>query len=263
MEGAATSAAGPLRQVVVAVPGRVQAGTEIVGLAEAMKTYVGAGLQRSLADLVKAPVLLDSDANASLLAILAEDDCLDTAALFSASSILNFATCTHHQLVRGRSTAFGDVGALVSGVGDEALDGLLSTGGLLRFARGRGLDLERIEDLWRQPHDEVTRDDVLDAFTTAVVTAVTAVGVTLDPPSVFFVGRLQPLVDEALPRVRSRLATALSTPPEVATPPQVLGLSVARGAVSESLRMTRDRLRDAVLGARGLDQTAGRAMPAF
>jgi len=247
--GASPPAEGPLRQVVVAVPGRVRAGTEILGPAESMKTFAGGGLQRALAELVDAPVLLDSDANASLLGILTEDATLGSAVLFSLSSILNFASCTEHELVRGRTPVFGDIGALVSGVGTEPLDGLLGTTGLLRFARGRGLDLQRVEDLWVQPHDEVTRADVLDAFTTAIVSAVSAVAVTLDPESVFFAGRLRPLVDEVLPDVRRRLDTTLTAAPEVVAPTQVLGLSVAQGAVYACLGMARERLRDVVLEA--------------
>ncbi|MFL6180040.1 MAG: ROK family transcriptional regulator [Actinomycetes bacterium] len=263
MAEARQSAEGPLRQVVVAVPGRVRTGAEIFGPAEAMKTFAGSGLQRTLADLVDAPVLLDSDANASLLGILTEDATLGNAALLSLSSILNFASCTEHELVRGRTAAFGDIGVLVSGVSNELLDGLLSTSGLLRFARGRGLDLERIEDLWLQPHDEASRADVLDAFTTAIVTAVSAVAVTLDPESVFFTGRLRPLVDEVLPEARRRLDKSLATVPEVKAPTQVLGLSVARGAVYACLGMARDRLREAVLEARRQGQPAAQSAPAF
>ena len=257
------AAEGPLRQIVVAVPGRVRTGTEIFGPAEAMKTFAGSGLQRTLADLVNAPVLLDSDANASLLGILTEDATLGNAALFSVSSILNFASCTDHELVRGRTPAFGDMGVLFSGVDNEILDGLLSTSGLLRFARGRGLDLERIEDLWLQPHDEESRAEVLDAFTTAIVTAVSAVAVTLDPESVFFTGRLRPLVDEVLPEVRRRLDESLAAVPEVKATTQVLGLSVARGAVYACLGMARDRLRDAVLEARRQGQHTEQSAPAF
>jgi hypothetical protein len=83
------------------------------------------------------------------------------------SSILNFASCTDRELVRERTPTFGDIGVLFYGVDDEILDGLLSTSGLLRFARGQGLALERIGDLWHEPHDEVSRAEVLDAFTTA------------------------------------------------------------------------------------------------
>ena len=263
MAEASKPAEGPLRQIVVAVPGRVRSGTEIFGPAEAMKIFAGSGLQRILADLVNAPVLLDSDANAALLGILTEDATLSNAALFSLSSILNFASCTDHELVRGRTPAFGDIGVLFSGVGNEILDGLLSTSGLLRFVRGRGLDLERIEDLWLQPHDEVSRADVLDAFTTALVTAVSAVAVTLDPESVYFVGRLRPLVDEVLPEVRRRLDKSLTTVPEVKAATQVLGLSVARGAVDACLGMARDRLRDAVLEARRQSQHTEQSAPAF
>jgi len=263
MAEACKSAEGPLRQVVVAVPGRVRTGTEIFGPAEAMKTFAGFGLQRALADLVDAPVLLDSDANASLLGILTEDADLGHAVLFSVSSILNFASCAEHELVRGRTPAFGDIGVLFAGVGNEILDGLLSTSGLLRFARARGLDRESIEDLWLQPHDEVSRAEVLNAFTTAVVTAVNAVAVTLDPESVFFVGRLRPLVDEVLPDVRRRLDESLPTAPKVKAPTQVLGLSVARGAVYAGLGMARDRLRDAVLEARRQGQHRQQSAPAF
>ena len=263
MTEASRSAEGPLRQIVVAVPGRVRTGMEIFGPAEAMKAFAGSGLQRNLADLVDAPVLLDSDANASLLGFLTEDDTLGNAALLSLSSILNFASCIDHEIVRGRTPAFGDIGVLYAGVDDEILDGLLSTSGLLRFARGRGLELERIEDLWLQPHDEVPRAEVLDAFTTAITTAVSAVVVTLDPESVFFTGRLRPLAQEVLPEVRRRLDTSLSTVPEVKAPTQVLGLSVARGAVYACLGVARDRLRDAVLDARRRGQTTERSAPAF
>jgi predicted NBD/HSP70 family sugar kinase/biotin operon repressor len=263
MADASSSAEGPLRQVVVAVPGRVRAGTEIFGPAEAMNTFAGSGLQRALADRVDGPVLLDSDANASLRGVLTEDAGLGNAALFSVSSILSFASCTEHQLVQGRTPTFGDIGVLFSGVGNEPLAGLLSTSGLLRFARGRGLELESIEDLWLQPHDAVSRDEVLDAFTTAIVTAVSAVAVTLDPEWVFFVGRLRPLVDEVLPEVRRRLDKSLTTAPQINAPTQVLGLSVARGAVYACLAMARDRLRDAVLEARRQGQRTEQAEPVF
>jgi predicted NBD/HSP70 family sugar kinase len=260
---ASESAEGPLRQVVAAVPGRVRTGTEIFGPAESMQIFAGSSLQRSLADLVNAPVLLDSDANASLLGILDGDATLRNAALLSLSSILNFGSCTDRELVRGRTPAFGDIGVLFSGVGNESLDGLLSTSGLLRFARRRGLHLERIEDLWLETHDKLLRAEVLDAMTTAIVTAVSAVAVTLDPESVYFVGRLRPLVDEVLPEVRNRLDKNLTAVPEVKVAPQVIGLSVARGAICACLSMTRDRLRDAVLEARRQGQRSEQSAPAF
>ena len=260
---ASESADGPLRQVVVAVPGRVRSGTEILGPAESMKVFEGSGLKRTLADLLHAPVLLDSDANAFLLGLLADDATPRSVALLSLSSTLDFASCTDQELARGRTPAFGDIGVLFSGVGNETLDGLLSTSGLLRFARARGLELERVEDLWLEPHDEASRTAVLEAFTTAVVAAVCAVTVTLDPESVYLVGRLQPLVDAVLPEIRTRLDKSLTTVPDVKAPTQELGLSVARGAVYECLGMTRDRLRDAVLEARRPGPHAELSEPAF
>ncbi|MFJ8470224.1 ROK family transcriptional regulator [Streptomyces swartbergensis] len=260
---AAEPAQGPLRQIVAAVPGRVRGGTEIFGPAESMKIFAGSGLHRALEDMVDAPVLLDSDANASLLGILTNDATIKNAALFSVSTILNFASCTDHELARGSTPTFGDIGVLSSGVGDESLDELLSTRGLLRFARKRGLDLERVEDLWLQPHTEAPHAEVLEAFTTAIVTAVSVVAVTLDPESVHFVGRLSPLVDVVLPQVRGRLDRSLPTVPEIRTGPHLIGLSTAQGAVYACLTMAQERLRDAVLEARHQSRLTEQSAPAF
>ncbi|MDX3134703.1 ROK family transcriptional regulator [Streptomyces europaeiscabiei] len=265
---AARSAQGPLRQIVVAVPGRVQGGTEIFGPAESMTIFEGSGLRQAVENLVEAPVLLDSDANASLLGILTDDAAIKNAALFSVSTILNFAGCTDRELARGSTPTFGDIGVLSSGVGDESLDELLSTRGLLRFARKRGLDLERIEDLWLQPHTEAPHTEaphaeVLQAFTTAIVTAVSVVAVTLDPGSVYFVGRLRPLVDLVLPQVRGRLEQSLPAVPEIRTGPHQIGLSTAQGAVYACLTIAQERLRDAVLGARQQNRLTEQSAPAF
>ncbi|MFF6785799.1 ROK family protein [Streptomyces sp. NPDC012510] len=263
MAQATEPARGPLRQIVAAVPGRVRDGTEIFGPAESMKIFAGSDLHKAIEDLVQAPVLLDSDANASLLGILTNDATITNAALFSVSTILNFASCTDHELARGSTPTFGDIGVLSSGVGDEILDELLSTRGLLRFARKRGFDLERIEDLWQEPQDAASRAQVLEAFTTAIVTAVSVVTVTLDPESVYFVGRLRPLVDEVLPEARKRLDQSLPAVPELRTMPHLIGLSTAQGAVYACLTMVHDRLRDAVLGARHQSQAAEQSAPAF
>lgn len=260
---ACESAEGPLRQIVAAVPGRVRDGREIFGPAESMEIFAGAELHRSLQDLVDAPVLLESDANSALLGIMIDDATIRNAALFNVSSILNFASCTDHEIVRGRTSFFGDIGVLPSGVDHETLDGLLSTSGLLRFARGRGLNLQRIDDLWLEPHDGVARAEVLEAFTAAIVTAVSAVAVTLDPESVYFVGRLRPLVDEVLPELRGRLDKSHPTAPEIKAVTHVLGLSTARGAVYACLTLARDRLRDAALEARRRGQPAEESVPAF
>ena len=257
------SAEGPLRQIVTAVPGRVRDGTEIFATVESRKIFTGSDLQRAIEERVDAPVLLDSDANASLLSVLTDDATLGNASLFIASTMLTFASCTGREIARGRTPAFGDLGVLSSGVGTERLGDLLSSSGLLRFAGGLGLDLERIEALWLEPPDQASRAEVMEAFTTAIVTAVSAVAVTLDPESVYFVGRLRPLVDEVLPEVRRRLDGRLPTVPEIRVLTQVLGLSVAQGAAHEALALAHGRLREALLEARRQAQRPQQAAPAF
>ncbi|GAP60747.1 hypothetical protein AHiyo1_43310 [Arthrobacter sp. Hiyo1] len=138
------------------------------------------------------------------------------------------------------------LGVLFSGVGNETLDGLLSGQGLLRFAQSQGLALERIDALWSEPQ-AAPRAEVVEAFTTAIVTAVSAVAVTLDPESVYFVGRLSPLVEEVLPEARRRLSLSLPSAPEIRVVPQELGLSVARGTAYAGLAQAQAQLRESIL----------------
>ena len=257
------SAQGPLRQIVAAMPGRVRNGTEVFLPSEPMKIFAGSAFHRTIEGLVDAPVLLDSVANAALLKLLTDNATVRNAALFSVSASLNFAACTDHEIVRGRTPAFGSIGVLPSGVDDETLDGLMSTRGLLRFGRGRGLDLERVEDLWLKAHDDTSRAEVLEAFTTAIVTAVSAAAVTLDPDAVYFVGPLRPLVGEVLPEVRTRLGQSLPTVPEIKTSTQEIGVSTARGAVYACLTLAQNRLRDAVLDARRQNHSTDQPAPVF
>ena len=245
------SAEGPLRHIVAALPHHVRNGTKWSGTAESRKIFMDSRLQESIEDRLKAPVTLESDANASLREILKDDASIGNAALFTLSTVLSFASCADHEITQGRTPTFGDLGGvLFSGVGNESLDGLLSTRGLLQFARGRGLDLEGIEALWSQPQESASRAEVVEAFTTAIVTAVGAVAVTLDPESVYFVGRLSPLVDEVLPEARRRLAQSLPSVPEIRVVSQVIGLSVARGAAYAGLALAQTRLRESMLEAR-------------
>ncbi len=228
-----------------------------------MRIFSGRDLHRTVETLLDAPVAFDSDANASLLQVLTDEASIRNAALFSVSSTLSFATCRDRELARGRTPAFGDIGSLPANVGDRTLDGLLSTAGLAQLAREHGLDTERVEDLWLTSQDHRARAEMLKAFTTAVTTAVSIVAVTLDPESVYVVGRLRPLVDEVLPEVRKRLDHSLPAVPRITTVPQVLGLSVARGAVHACLAMTHDRLQDTLLKARAQGPRKEQAAPAF
>ncbi|APX03917.1 ROK family protein [Arthrobacter sp. QXT-31] len=244
------SAEGPLRQIVVGLPGRVPHGVRRSGTPETRKSSIDSSLQNCLEDRLNAPVSLESDASASLRGILKDDAGIGNAALFMLSTVLTFASCTDHEIVQGRTPTFGDLGGvLYSGVGNESLDGLLSTKGLLQFSKGRGMELERIEALWSQPQEAASRAEVMEAFTTALVTAVGAVAVTLDPESVYFVGRLSPLVVEVLPEARRRLEQNLPVVPEIRVAPQVLGLSVASGAAYAGLTLAQSRLRESVLEA--------------
>jgi predicted NBD/HSP70 family sugar kinase len=241
------STVGPLRQIVAALPGRVN-GTKDPGKSESRKNFLDSPLQNWLEDRLNVPVALEGDASVSLRGILKDDASIGNAALFMLSTVLTFASCTDHEIAQGRTPTFGALGGvLFSGVDNEPLDGVLSTKGLLQFSKRQGLELEGIEALWSEPLETAARARVMEAFTTAIVTAVGAVAVTLDPESVYFVGRLSPLVDEVLPEARKRLAQTLPAVPEIRVAPQVVGLSVARGAAYAGLALAQSRLRESIL----------------
>ena len=139
--------AGPRVRVVVAMSARVRDGREIIGPAAPMRPFEGFGLTVQLEHLLATPVVLDSDANLSLLDLISDDSSVQNAVLFSVSSVLNIAGCVDGRLVRGRTAAFGDIGVLGSGVADRVLTDVLSTGGLLALAAEHGCRAERIQDL--------------------------------------------------------------------------------------------------------------------
>ncbi len=100
------SAEGPLRQIVAALPGRVRNGTKWSGKAESRKIFMDSLFQNSIADRLQAPVILESDANASLRGILKDDASIANAALFMISTVLSFASCTDHEIAQGADPYF-------------------------------------------------------------------------------------------------------------------------------------------------------------
>ncbi|MTD52453.1 ROK family transcriptional regulator [Amycolatopsis pithecellobii] len=248
---ASAAADGALRQVVVAVPATVRAGAEVVRPPAALGFLAGTALHDAMQRKFEVPVSFDSDANAALLGTLAEEDIgvRGDAVLFSVSSVFTVAACVDRQLVRGHTAAFGELGVLPAGVGEETLGRLLSSRGLLDFARRQGLRLQRIEHAWtRTPPGS---EDVVRAFTSAVIAAVGVVAVTLDPATVLFTGRLAPLVEKVLPQVRDALASALPIVPAIMiSSTRELGLSTIRGAAEAGIRAAHRQLRDHMLTAR-------------
>lgn len=256
------AASGPLVGVCVALPARIRGGTHVVRPASPLQALAGAALHTALGDALGTQVALDSDANLSLLTIVTEDAEVENATLFSVNSILNVATCANRELLRGRTATFGDLGLLASGVAGRSLDSVLSTRGLLGYARAFGLDIADVEDLWLGD-DVPARAEVLEAVTTALVTAVTTVGVTLDPDRVYFVGRLQPLVEQLLPGVRAQLKRTLGAVPRIEAIPLVIGRATAQGAVYSALATAQKRLLEVVLTARHLAQVRSEPVHAF
>lgn len=90
------SAERPLRQIVAALPGRVPNGARRSETSEPRKNFMDSPLQNCLEDRMNAPVILESDASASLRGTLKDDASIGNPALFMLSTVLTFASCTDH-----------------------------------------------------------------------------------------------------------------------------------------------------------------------
>lgn len=251
IERASSTADGPLRQVVVAVPARVRNGTDVSRPTAPMKMLEGSEFHALLSARFEAPVTIDSDANMAIIGVITDDalgSCVD-AVLFSVSTALTFGAYDGTSLTVGRGEAYGDLGLLNVGTSGLMLDHVLSTWGLIQTASAHGVSLDGDEDTW--PDALENHPELLDIVAKAVETAVTTVAVTLDPHVVYFSGRLASVVEMVLPEVRNRLGDAIgSTTRIVTTSRQEVGVSTMHGAVHIAQLQAREELLKSVLNAR-------------
>ena len=202
--------------VVVGVPGRVRDGRCLARPADRLSAGSGERLVVALEGALEAPVVLENDANVALVGELREGaaaGCSD-AAVLTASTEVDAGVAVGGVVLRGRTGLVGELSALP--VGDRTLRDLLSVSGLVDSAAHRGVILDDLAALWARTPDPALAPLVDDA-SDGLVVAVTMLALAFEPEVVVLTGRLLPLMQAELTRVRAQLTASLPAVPDLRT----------------------------------------------
>lgn len=246
---AASGLAGPLRRVVVAIPGRAIDGT-VTRLPLFMSALEGDAFAPTLAERLGCPIRVELDAAMVLVGLetLGFIDASTTPVLLNAGSILTMSLRRRDgSIARGLTPSFGDFDLIPvdAGTGPSTLGSLLGAHGLFELSQRLGHPLNAMEELWESDAPGVER--VREAFRTALTQAIRIIAVMTDPTLIIFTGRLSPLLRRTLPDVEATLRRELDRPPEL----RVIGhaengypaaLGSAREAVSEAVEALLERV---------------------
>lgn len=237
---------GGLTGVAIAVPGRVM-GTQLTRPAPSARQLAGTEFHSLLERKLGVPVYLDNDANLALMSEIANGTAAGSTdvALLSVSTTFGSAIAVQGSILRGRSIALGEIGALGAGPNGEPLDRYLSVNGLMQTASQRGIHLDAIEDLWEKPAtDDIAK--LVDDFTTALTAASAVYTVAFDPETIVYNGRLRPLIEVKVTEVEEGLVALLAASPKLRVTPQD-GFSVAKGALEAAVQEARSAALNRVL----------------
>lgn len=209
---------GPLRRVVVAIPGRAIDGTVITRPPLFMSVLEGDAFAVALAERLDCPIRIELDAAMVLVGLenLGFIDDSIAPVLLNASSILTMSLRRRDgSIARGLTPSFGDFDLIPihTGLGPTRIGQLLGAHGLFELSRRLGHPLESMDELWESEAEEVER--LREAFIVGLTQVVRIIAVMTDPTLIIFTGRLSPLARRSLPRVEAELRRELASPPEL------------------------------------------------
>lgn len=243
---------GPLRRVVVAIPGRAIDGAIITRPPLFMAAIEGDAFARVLAERLACPIRIELDATMVLVGLesLGFIDASTAPVLLNASSILTMSLRRRDgTIARGLTASFGDFELIPveAETGPSTLGALLGAHGLFELSRRLGHPLDSMEDLWESEGEDLER--LREVFCSALMQAIRIIAVMTDPALVIFTGTLSPLVRLTLPRVEAVLRRELTRPPELRVIGHVEnGYPAALGGAREARTEAASELLDRVSG---------------
>jgi predicted NBD/HSP70 family sugar kinase len=205
--------AGPLRSVVVGLPGMIARDGVTISGAPNVPQIEGEAFARQLAAAMPAPVLLYNDSDLALLGELrfGAGRGLADVVMFTIGAGLGSGVVIAGELLRGRRGLTGEFGYLPIGPSGETVEDLLSGNGLVRQARALHVPVRDAVEVFCHPADVF--EPVLERFDRALVLALAAAAVAYEPSAIIVGGGLSPAVAKRLDMARLRLAELLPGPP--------------------------------------------------
>jgi glucokinase len=224
-----------VRSVAVGLPGVVNPVTTRVSLAPNLRQIEGTGFVEVVKDALDRPVLFDNEANFALLGEMYSGAALGhaNAVLFTIGAGLGAGVAIEGRIFRGSTGIVGEYGSLAIAGDGAPLEDLLTTTGILRLARSQGASLETAEDLFVASTDPAILA-VRSQFEDALVTAITASVVSVDPAVVVLGGSIAPALAGMTERLGQRVSEVVGVHPSIRLAEQG-DLAGALGAAAQAL----------------------------
>lgn len=224
-----------VRSVGVGLPGVVHPVTTQVSLSPNLRQIEGAGFTDAVKNALDRPVLFDNEANLALLGEMYSGAALGyaNAVLFTIGAGLGAGVAIEGRIFRGSTGIVGQYGSLpIAGAG-APLEDFLTTSGILRMARSRGVSIDSAESLFLATSDPALLD-VRGQFEDALVTAITASVVSVDPAVIVLGGSIAPALAGITERLEQRVSDVVGVQPTIRLAEQG-DLAGALGAAAQAL----------------------------
>jgi predicted NBD/HSP70 family sugar kinase len=216
--------------VAVGLTGVVHPVTAHVSLSSRLRQIEGAGFVETLQRALDRPLLADNDANFALQSEMYSGAAagFSSAVMFTLDVGLGAGVAIDGRIYRGSRGIVGEYGSLPLAGDGGPLEEYLTTTGILRLAEAAGAAIRAPEDIFAETRDEAILG-VCAQFENALVVAITAAVVSIDPAVIVLGGRLGPLLGEMVERLGRRVADSVGSEPRIRLAEQS-DLSGAHGA---------------------------------
>jgi predicted NBD/HSP70 family sugar kinase len=224
-----------VRSVAVGLPGVVHPVTTRVSLAPNLRQIEGTGFVDSVRKVLDRTVIFDNEANFALLGEIYSGAALGyaNAVLFTIGAGLGAGVAIEGRIFRGSTGIVGEYGSLAIAGDGAPLEDLLTTTGILRMARLHGASIDSAESLFL-PSSDPAIIAVRAQFEGALVTAITASVVSVDPGVVVLGGSIAPALAGMTERLEQRVSEVVGVQPNIRLAEQG-DLAGALGAAAQAL----------------------------
>jgi len=248
-----TSMGGRLSGITVAVASSVRNATTVVRPADVFAHIEGEQFHKALTRHAGVPVTLDSDSNMALRGEMTAGAAIGVAnvALLTVSTGVGAGIAIDGKLLRGTRSVIGELGSLPIDMGRRRLEDVLSVRGLTSTAHRAGIELAALDKIIDAPPQSPLAE-LRDQFVHGLVSAVSAITLTSDPDLIIFNGRIIPLVQSVLDRVRTTLSQTLPAVPTLQVTASD-GFSAAHGAAVSAVESAHNDLLERARNDRLID----------
>jgi len=249
----AETSGAPLRQAVVAIPGRVVSPTRVSDVGDELSNISGSEFLDHLRTDLPCHVEVEGDAAAALVNELRNGVARDAqdVVMISLSQVLAAAVALGGRLRRGAHDAAGFIRRIDATDDGRSPPDVLSFSGLKRALDKLGLPASSWDQLITGS-SSTDVDALRDRFATGIARVTAALCAAIDPELVVFEGRAAPLIERVLPEVERKLDRILAVVPPMRVINDADLFSASLGCAELALDGAQEDLLRRLCGVSGL-----------